>query len=174
MFSAVQSKEVEDRALKLLNKIVCGGNEYLTTHIEKNGTEWKFSLAITEKRIKNILKLTSSCYVSVYGQVFHGIKEIEKYCKEQIETSSPYILKRCFRLPYTDEDNHLEQRFAKNYLLCKDKHEADSFIQTFIGIGNISVLTLDSIPTPEEFPPLICYVDQCWYMLLSYREGVDY
>ena len=168
-------KEAEERAMEVLHEIVEGGKDYMTTQIAENGITWKTALAITEKRMEDIIKLPCSCALSVNGQVFHGVKGMEKYCQEQRDGSSPYILKRCHELPCMEqEDDYLGQRFARNYLLCKNKTEAKCFMQTFIGIGDVSALEPDKIPTPEQFPPLICYVDRSRYMLLSYREGYDY
>ncbi len=167
-------KDAEERALEVLHEIVDGGKEYLTAEIDVNGITWKTSLAITEKRMENVIKLPCSCALSVNGQVFHGIDGIEKYCQEQRDSSSPYILKRCHKLPYMEQEEAcLGQRFARNYLLCKDKSVAECFMKTFIGIKNVSALEPDDIPTPAGFPPLICYVDRSRYIVLSYREGED-
>ncbi len=166
-------KDAEERALEVLHEIVDGGKE-LTAQIEVNGITRKTALAITEKRMEDVIKLPCSCAISVNGQVFHGVEGIERYCQEQRDGSSPYILKRCHKLPNMEqEDDYLGQRFARNYLLCKDKSEAECFMKTFIGIREVSALKPDEIPTPEGFPPLICYVDRSRYMLLSYREGDD-
>lgn len=165
-------KETEERALEVLSEIVDGGKDYMTTQIAENGITWEMTLAITEKRMEDIIKLPCSCALSVNGQVFHGIEGIEKYCQEQRDGSSPYILKRCHELPCMEqEDDYLGQRFARNYLLCKDKSEAECFMKTFIGIRDVSALEPDNIPTPAGFPPLICYVDRSRYFVLSYREG---
>lgn len=173
-WALMQDEKVETRALEILGEIVSGGKEYMTSHLEEDGMTWEFALAITDERMDNIVKLPSSCAVSVHGQVFHGIKDIEKYCHEQRNDSSPYILKRCFELPYMEQDDmDWDQRFARNYLLCRNKDEAECFMKTFIGIKDVSALKPDKIPTPADFPPLICYVDPSRYMLLSYREGFD-
>lgn len=168
-------KDAEERALDILHEIVDGGKEYLTSQMEINGITWKTALVITEKRMDSVLKLPCSCALSVNGQVFHGVEGIEKYCQEQRDCSSPYILKRCHELPcMEEEDDYLGQRLARNYLLCKDKSVAEGFMKTFICIREVSALDIDNIPSPECFPPLICYVDRSRYMLLSYREGTDY
>lgn len=168
-------KDAEERALEVLHEIVEGGKEYLTAQIEINGITWKTALTITEKRMEAVIKLPSSCALSVNGQVFHELEGIEKYCHEQRDGSSPYILKRCHVLSsMKQKDDYLGLRFARNYLLCKDKGEAECFMKTFIGIRDVSALKPDEIPTPAGLPPLICYVDRSRYMLLSYREGYDY
>lgn len=167
-------KDSEERALEVLREILDGGKEYLTVQIEVNGITWKTALAITEKRMEDVIKLPCSCALSVNGQVFHGVEGIEKYCHEQRDASSPYIIKRCHKLPSMEqEDDYLGQRFARNYLLCKNKGEAECFMKTFIGIRDVSALKPNDIPTPAGFPPLVCYVDRSRYMLLSYREGED-
>lgn len=167
-------RDAEEIALEVLHEIVDGGKEYLTVKIEVSGITWKTALVITEKRMEDVIKLPCSCALSVNGQVFHGREGIEKYCQEQRDGSSPYILKRCHKLPCMgQEDADLGRRFARNYLLCKDKNEAESFMKSFIGIKNVSALELDNIPTPADFPPLACYVDRSRYMVLSYREGGD-
>lgn len=167
-------KDAEERALEILHEIVDGGKVFMTTQIAEKGITWKTTLVITEKRMENVIKLPCSCALSVNGQVFHGIEGLERCCQEQRDGFSPYILKRCHKLPCMEqEDDYLGQRFARNYLLCKDKSEAECFMQTFIGIRDVSALNPDEIPTPAGFPPLVCYVDRSRFMVLSYRDEED-
>lgn len=89
---------------EVLSEIVDGGKDYMTTQIAENGITWEMALAITEKRMEDIIKFPCSCALSVNGQVFHGIEGIEKYCQEQRDGSSPYILKRCHELPCMEQE----------------------------------------------------------------------
>lgn len=171
-FQMMESERVLADVLEVLHNIINGGKDYMEKHIEMDGILWGRSFALTEKRMDNVEKLSATCAFSVNGQVFHGINELETYCRIQKEDSSPYVLKRCHELPLMNQDDDIYgSRFCRNYLICKSKDEAERFMLSFIGIGNVSALKTEDIPQPEDFPPLICYVDRSRYMVLSYREG---
>lgn len=174
-FKMMNSPEVMTIVMNALHEVINGGREFLERRIKEDGILCKASLAITANRFPDIKKLPHTCALAVNGQVFHGIKEIEEYCRIQKETSSPYILKRCHELPIVDnEDEAYEARLSRNYLICKSKSEAERCMKYFIGIRNISALSPEAIPTPFNFPPLVCYVDRSRHLILSYREGKEF
>ena len=160
---------VEAHAVEIMQRIVKGGKEYLEYRISIEGISPVRSLIITDKRMDSIIKLPVSCAIVAFGQVFHGVKELEEYCTTQGENSSPYVLKRS--LLYSDKNDYgqMDTRFCRNYLICSNKASAVMWMRDFIALGRVSAMSPETIRTPKGFPPLACYADGCRYMILSYH-----
>ena len=166
------------KALAAISEIIKGGKDYLENIVGK-GTRCIDTMVITEeKRFAKTIMLPYSCALSVYGEVFHGVREIKDYCKDQQDDSSPYILKRCLRLLWDEAErdngtdntgNMREMPLCRSYLICKSKDEAMRWMRTFIGICQLAALHPDDIPQPNGFPPLVCHVDGTRHMILAYR-----
>lgn len=164
---SMNDQDVKNRTLSILEEVKEGGVSYLQEKMKNEGILTKRSLAITDKRIDSFIKLPISCAISVYGQVLHGVKGLEEYCRMQVEDSSPYILKKIHIHKQADYDSD-KTLFCRNYLICKTKSEAEAWMPTFIGIGDVSALEPDEIDVPDNFPPLLSYVDACRHMVLTY------
>ena len=115
------SDGVIERPLAIMEDIVAGGREYVKERINAEGVEDIHSLVLTEKRMEKAVRLPYSCAISFYGEVIAGVKELEEYCRNQKESSSPYILKRFHnRIHEEYEIGESELVRCTNYLVCKD------------------------------------------------------
>lgn len=131
----------------------------------------------------SVVKLSSLCTLGFFGELFHGVNELESYCCSQMENSSPYLLKRSMTVFDADCNKY---RKCINYLICKDKSEALSFAKTFVGIKFITAKALDydyyheKAPdiervfcSPVNFPPMVCTASGLRHLLLVYIDGAD-
>jgi len=165
------SDDVMKRAQAIIEDIVKGGREGLEKRINAEGIENMHSLVLTENYIKEIIRLPYSCAISFHGEVIAGVEEIEEYCKNQKESSSPYILKKFHYIALEkNETKESESVRCTNYLICKDAETAKTWIKEFVGMVNFSIYS-KCIPNSWHRPPVICYTEGKRYMLLDYRKG---
>lgn len=185
--NSFRTKEEDDRAITFLSDLWNGGKSYIEHFIKQSGILWCDTLLVTDKRMDSVKKLSSSCTIAIFGEVFHGIEDIESYCHSQTDESSPYILKRTFIKDDSAYDcNIYTECRCVNYLICRDKAEATAFAKTFIGLKRIcafpeyddyyEVKATDwntiFLP-PREFPPMICTSTGLPYFLFAFIEGYD-
>lgn len=169
----LMSDAVMERAHSIMEDIVIGGRESIEKRINTEGIENIHSLVLTENYIKETMRLPYSCAISFYGEVIAGVEEIEKYCLNQKETSSPYILKRIRDISLErGEEEERETVKCVSYLICKDVKTAGAWIKEFVGIEKASIYN-DDIPDSWHRPPMVCYAEGERYMLLDYREGYE-
>ena len=139
----------------------------LEKRINEEGIENIHSLVLTEKFIKRTMKLPYSCAISFYGLVVAGVKEIEEYCQNQKESSSPYILKRFHDVTLGDDGSgEVKVVRCTNYLICKDAKSAETWVKEFVVLGSFSVFSED-IPNSYNRPTMLLYADGMRYMLLN-------
>lgn len=163
------SDDVVERAHAIIEGIVTGGQEALEKMINVEGIENIHSLVLTEKCMKKPIRLPYSCAISFYGEVIAGVEEIKEYCKNQTESSYPYILKRCHDITIEEgETGESETVRCTNYLICKDAETAKAWMKKFVWMDN---LECECILNSCNCPPMICYVEGKRYMLLSYKGG---
>lgn len=162
--------DMEKRVYAIIENLIRGGQKTLQKRINAEGINNVHSLVLTENHLQEAIKLPYSCAISFYGEVIAGVEEIEKYCKNQKESSSPYILKRSYDISHgNDETRKNETIRCTNYLICKDSKIAKSWIKEFVGMGCFSVYS-DYIPEARNRPPMICYAEGERYMLLDYKD----
>jgi hypothetical protein len=170
-WDSLLSDDVEKRAYAVIENIIRGGQKNLQKRINTEGINNVHSLVLTENHLQEAIKLPYSCAISFYGEVIAGVEEIEKYCKNQKESSSPYILKRFYDISHVNDETRKNETIrCTNYLICKDSKIAKSWIKEFVGMGCFSVYS-DYIPEARNRPPMICYAEGERYMLLDYKEG---
>lgn len=161
MLSNQRVKEFEYQ----FNHIIEKGANYLDEEMKNEGIMKTLSLVLGDEPMESYLRLPKSCAISIYGQVFHGIRGLDEYCRIQKDSSSPYILKKC----HSEIISDYEYR-CYNYLICKTKEEAESWIRPFISIGNVSATNPDRFYSFDGFPPLISYTERYEFFVLSYMR----
>jgi len=182
-FSIFTTEAVQKRAIKFLFDLWKGGKEFVDIHILNTGFLGCDTMLITAQRMDSVVKLPSSCSLGIWGEVFHGVKDLESYCCSQMEDSSPYLLKRSVIV--RDDECRIDRKYI-NYLICRDKSEAIRYTKTFIGIEFLSAQSLDydadndNVPdpkrvfiSPRDFPPMVCTASDLRYLLLAYIKGKD-
>jgi len=174
---------VRNRAYKFLSDLWQGGKEYVDKNILYEGITRCDTLLVTEQRMDSVVKLSSFCTLGIYGELFHGVSELESYCCSQMASSSPYLLKRSM---IVWDANFDIRRKCINYLICKNQSEAIRVSKTFIGIDFITAMALDydyyndKAPYPKiinwfprDFPPMVCTASGLRHLLMVYIEGTD-
>lgn len=169
------SEEAETRAIQMLSDLWTGGNELIEERISQVGITWCDTLVLTNKRMDSVMKLSSSCTLAVHGELFHGADDFNSYCQNQTENSSPYILKRSFIAECDDcfVGNDGQCRCI-NYLVCRNKAEANSYARYFLDWNDVSACSMayqDKITPPYNFPAVICTAEGLEYYLLVYVQG---
>lgn len=96
LIGGLESEEAETRAIQLLSDLWTGGKVFIEERISQEGIYWCDTLVLTDKRMDSVMKLSTSCTLAVYGEVFHGVDDFISYCQTQTDNSSPYVLKRRF------------------------------------------------------------------------------
>lgn len=166
-FKSMRAEEAN--AVDIMQRITEGGKEYLEQLINEEGILPIRCLIITEKRMDSIMKLPVSCALAAYGQVFHGIRELEEYCAMQEDSSAPYVLKRSHIYSEKNDYDQTDTLYCRNYLICSNKTSAETWMRDFIGMGRVSALKPKEIWLPTSCPPLVCYVDGCRHFVLLYQ-----
>ena len=169
------SEEAEARATQLLSDLWTGGNEFIEERILQEGITGCDTLVLTDKRMDSVMKLSSSCTLAIHGELFHGADDFNSYCQNQTDNSSPYILKRSFIAECDDcfVGNDGQCRCI-NYLVCRNKAEANSYARYFLDWNDVSACSMayqDKIIPPYNFPAVICTAEGLEYYLLVYVQG---
>lgn len=168
-WKSLWSDDVVERVCSIIESIVKGGQEGLEKKIKAEGIEHIHSLVLTEKRMEKNIRLPYSCAISFYGEVIAGVEEIKEYCKNQTESSSPYILKRSHDITLEDDDiGECETVRCTGYLICKDAETAKVWMKEFAGMR---FSNCECVSKSWGCPPMICYVEGKRYMLLDYIGG---
>lgn len=172
-FNCLKTEKVETRAINFLLELWNGGKRYVDDMLNQSGISWCDTLLITDKRLESVKKLSVSCTIAFFGEVFHGIGDIEAYCHAQTDKSSPYLLKRTFISDSNDYDcNIYTECRCTNYLICRDETDASRFAKIFIGLKRISAYSenykYEDFVTPDGFPPMLCTAVNLPYFILAY------
>lgn len=128
-------------------------------------------LLVPEAVQHKLLRLADNCSLSILGHVFEGAEGLKDYVREQSDSSRPYILDRCQRFPCFDaEDYANEYRFYRNFLVCRDKQEADKNKKTkqMEQLSHFSDFCLVSNDLPDSMRPMVYYKDESMSMMLAY------
>ena len=104
-------------------------------------------------------KVPASCFISAFGEVFHGINGLNEYCKCQSEKSSPYVIKKTSLIEKMDEPNL--RRF--DYLICSDSEEAKAWMCC---LTNEDLEYGSDDPDGPDDPPFITYVERMRHMTI--------
>ena len=137
--------------------------------IESEGISNIDSLLVPREVQRKVLCLADNCTLSILGQVFEGVEGLKDYVKEQTDSSTPYILDRCRLFPCFDaEDYATEYRFYRNFLICKDKQEADNKVMQMEKLPHFCDFCLVSNELADEMRPMIYYKDESSTMMLAY------
>lgn len=165
------SDDAVKRAHSVLEAIIVGGKDALENRVDVGGIEDIHSFVLTENYIKETMKLPYSCLMSLYGEVFDGVKEIEEHCKTQKESSSPFVLKRVFDITIQNDETYEDEIVrCVNYLICKDAKTAENWMKRFVSMRQFSIFS-NSIPDLWHRPPIIYYAEGKRYVLLDYKES---
>ncbi|MBE6268345.1 MAG: hypothetical protein E7092_05000 [Bacteroidales bacterium] len=177
LIDEMRSEDSVNKFKDIIHELSEQGKVYLEQLMDTKGILFICSFFITEEPIRKIIKLPHTCTVAVNGYVFHGVEDIEEYCRMQKESSSPYILKKVYDagLEYEDENYYYGRRFNHLYLICESKSEAQFYIRDFAGQRNFSAAHVhNSYVYEDAFPPMISYVDKGNYMILLYKGKSPY
>ena len=102
-------------------------------------------------------------------EVPHTIEGLKEYVREQTDSSQPYILDRCQRFPCFDaEDYANEYRFYRNFLVCRDKQEANRKAKQMEKLPHFSDFCLVTNELPDTMRPMVYYKDETMEMTLAY------
>lgn len=109
-----------------------------------------------------VVELPCDTPLSVFGHVLDGIDGIRAYCyQEQGDDSQPYIIDRCKQFPCFDAyDRMYEHRFFRNYLICRDKRDADGKAEALEQLPHSGDFCLVSERLPEDMRPMVYYRDE--------------
>lgn len=153
----------------LVAKFISDDFKSVKRRIEAEGISNIDPLLVPENVQRKVLRLTDNCTLSIFGQVFEGVEGLKDYIREQTDSSRPYILDRCQLFPCFDaEDYANEYRFYRNFLVCRDKQEADNKARQMKQLHHFSNFCLVNNELSDNMRPMIYYMDESMEMMLAY------
>lgn len=167
-FDQAGNMEARENAMLKLAEFLEKDKNQLEQLINKEGICVQDRIIFTDKGLEKTMKIPASSTLAAYGEVLHGVKALDEYCKHQMEDASPYILKRGFTKETNLEFDNDTCRYF-NYLLCRSKEDAERWMKAFVSLLHASVTEPDNILVPEGFPPLICHGEGLRYMVVCYE-----
>lgn len=169
-FDEVCDTDARENALLDLSELLEKDKNQLEQLMIKEGICVQDRIIFTDKGLEKTMKISASSTLAVYGEVLHGVKALDKYCKHQMEDSSPFILKRSFTMVRNgNEESGNDTRRCCNYLLCSSKEEVEHWMKAFVSLQHASVVEPNKMYVPEGFPPMICHGEGLRYMVVCYE-----
>ena len=169
-FDQVCDTNARENALLELSELLEKDKNQLEQLMNKEGSCVQDRIIFTDKGLEKTMKISASSTLAAYGEVLHGVKALDKYCKHQTGNSSPYILKRTFTVESSrDDEFDYDTCRCCNYLLCSSKEEAEHWMKAFVSLQHASVVEPNKMYVPEGFPPMICHGEGLRYMVVCYE-----
>lgn len=154
---------------KLVTKVIIDEFKSVKVRIDVEGICNIDTLLVPEKVQRKVLCLADNCTLSIQGKTFEGAEGLKEYVREQTDSSQPYILDRCQRFPCFDaEDYANEYRFYRNFLVCRDKQEANRKAKQMEKLPHFSDFCLVTNELPDTMRPMVYYKDETMEMTLAY------
>ena len=148
--------------------VIGDGFQSVKKRIESEGIRMANPFIVPSKVQLQTIRLMDTCTLSVAGEVFEGIEGLMDYLCSQNENSRPYILNRSERFPCFDaEDYATEHRFYRNFLICKDKHEAAKRAKQLESLPSGTNFCLVNDELPKEMRPMVYYMDESMTMTVA-------
>lgn len=118
---------------------------------------------VTPEDEAQIVRLHKNCVLHIEGHTFHGIDEVMAW-----KGDTPTILKKNKLFPCFDSyDYASENRFYRNYLICRDEEDAKNKRAEFDAIPRDYGCVIGR-DYPEHLRPLVYYSDESNEMTLMY------
>lgn len=169
-FEKAKNENAKEKALSILTEILSKDQKQLEQLMNNEGICALDRIIFTEKGLEKPMKIPATATLAAFGEVIHGVKGLDGYCKHQMDDASPYILKHTFTVE-TNRDDEFDDGIYRccNYLLCQSKKEAEQWMRALVSLLHASVTEPNEICVPEEFPPLICYAKGLPYMVVCHK-----
>ena len=169
-FEQVENEDAKEKALSILTKVLGKDEKQLEQLMNNEGICALDRIIFTEKGLEKPMKIPATATLAAFGEVIHGVKGLDEYCKHQMDDASPYILKHTFTVE-TNRDDEFDDGIYRccNYLLCQSKKEAEQWMRALVSLLHASVTEPNEICVSEEFPPLICYAKGLPYMVVCHK-----